>query len=77
MNNALEGYVKQLSAAHDERNLVDLHIKDIYQSAADAGYDAPAIKDALKDYMMTPEQLAKKRRREEIADQYRAQLNLI
>ena len=77
MNNALEGFVGQLSKAHDELNLTKLHIKDIYQAAADAGYDAPAIKDALKDYMMTPEQLAKKRRREEIADQYRAQLKLI
>lgn len=77
MNNALEGYVGQLSKAHDELNMVKLHIKDIYQAAADAGYDALALKDALRDYLMTPEQLQKKRKREELADQYKAQLKLI
>lgn len=77
MNNALEGYVGQLSKAHDEKKLIDLHIADIYQAAADAGYDALALKDALKEYLMTPEQLQKKRKREELADQYKAQLKLI
>lgn len=77
MNNALESYVNELSKANDELNMAKLHIKDIYQAAADAGFDAMAMKDALKDYLMTPEQLAKKRKREEVADGYRAQLKLI
>jgi len=77
MNNAIQGYAEQLSKAHDELNLVKLHIKDIYDAAAEAGYNKDALKDALKDYLMTPEQLAKKRKRDELADMYRAQLKLI
>jgi uncharacterized protein (UPF0335 family) len=76
-NDKIKSFAEQLSKAHDELNLCKLHIKDIYDAAADAGFDKPALKDALKDYLMTPDQLAKKRQREEIADMYRAQLKLI
>lgn len=77
MNNGLQGFIDQLSKAHDELNLSRLHIADIYAAAVDAGFDKMALKDAFKEHQMIPEQLAKKRHREELADQYKMQLNLI
>ena len=77
MNNGINAFAEQLSKAHDEKKLIGLHIADIYNAAQDAGFNKEALKDALKEYLMTPEQLAKKRKREELADQYKMQLKLI